>query len=312
MEKDPVFSEFAPEFQDFRERCERCNYRIDASALALLRSNPSDFPILANATDGSTLVGGSALEFAYHVGPRLSFVITDCAGWGFEANFFALDGWSSAHDFSNAVLPGGVANLIVDSVITEPMLNTHIDIASMLYSSELNVRKNLCNNLDVISGFRWIDMFDRYFASGTSAVTGNALREQVETRNHLFGGQIGLDGRIGSPSGCMQIGGFIKGGCALNDAHATTKLSDPGNLGDLSVTDDEVHASFFGEAGLTGYYQLDKHVSVSMGYQVMYLTSTAQPLNQLGQTDLVGGTTLVELGSGVFYHGANLGMEVNW
>ena len=70
--------------------------------------------------------------------------------------------------------------------------------------------------------------------------------------------------------------------------------------------------AFIGEAGLNGYVQIDKHVSCSFGYQVMYLNNVAQPVNQIAQSDLIAAEHKSMSSSGVFYHGGNLGIELSW
>jgi hypothetical protein len=136
--------------------------------------------------------------------------------------------------------------------------------------------------------------------------------QSIVTWNHLFASQIGLESRLGPDDGRWSIGSYVKSGVALNSANATTSLSDPGNVGFLSANDSECHASGFGEAGITGCIQIDKHISVSIGGQVMYINNVAQPVNQIVQTDLAAGTTIVNFGGGIFYYGGNLGLELSW
>jgi hypothetical protein len=313
FEADPVLGRFAPLFRDLRERCDSCTWRFDASAIYLHRAEPSSINLLSDPTSGAVLLNANQMEFPYRVGPRFDFVVTDCAGLGLELNYFSVDGWSVSRDFATADFPSGFANLNFDSGINPyPLSDAHVDFASMLHSSEINIRQRLFGQLDFLTGFRWVDMFDRYEASGTSFITGNTMSQRIETRNHIFGWQIGLDGRLFPSDGPFQLGAFVKAGGALNNATSSASLSDPGNLGDLSATDHVCHVAFVGEAGLTGYFQIDKHISCSAGYQVMYINNVAQPVDQIAQTDLMGGTTLINVGNGIFYHGGNLGIEVSW
>ena len=280
--------------------------------LYLHRGAPASLPLLTDPTTGASLLSGNNLEFFPKTGPRIQFVVTDCAGLGLELNYFGVDGWSVTRTFANSDFPSGVASLPVDSVITEPLTDAQFDITSVLHSSEINLRKRLIGNIDFLTGFRWLDLDDRYFASGTSAVTGNVLNQSIITWNHLFGWQTGLDGRLGPEDGSWSIGGFVKVGGALNNANASASLNDPGNLGFLSVGANECRVAYFGEAGLTGTIEIDKHISVTFGYQVMFINNLAQPLNQIAQTDLSAGTMAVNLDSGILYHGGNVGMEVSW
>jgi hypothetical protein len=313
FEPDPLLGRFAPLFCDLSRRCAACTWRFDASAIYLHRAAPSSVTLLSDPTNGASLLNASDLDFPYRVGPRLDFVVTDCAGLGLELNYFSVDGWSVSRDFANANFPIGSASLNVDSVVNNyPLTDAQVDFASMLHSSEINIRQRLFGELDFVTGFRWVDMFDRYEASGTSFITGNTLSQRIEARNHIFGWQIGLDGRLFPSDGPFQLGAFVKAAGALNNATSTVSLSDPGGLGDLSATDHVCHVAFVGEAGLNGYLKIDKNVAFSFGYQVMYINNVAQPVDQIAQTNLIGGATLINVGNGVFYHGGNLGIELSW
>lgn len=315
LEADPIFSEFAPQFQDLCERCAGCCWRFDASALYMHRPDPTPTTLLTDNGTGATLLNAVNMDFPWKVGPRFAFIVTDCEGLGLELNYFNIDGWSSTRNFTSADFSAGVANLIVDGAGNqEQVTNANSDITSMLESSEINLRQHLFgnNNLDGLIGFRWIDMNDLYTAQGASnTVTGSTVMESIRTHNHLFGLQSGLDGTIFSRGEYFQLRGYIKGGCMLDNANAATSLSG-GALGSLAASDSLCHISCFGEAGLTGYIEIDKHVSISFGYQAMYISNAAQPVNQMSQTNLVAGTTLIDLGSSLAYQGVNLGMEVAW
>lgn len=311
VEADPIFSIFGPEFSDLCDRCAGCTWRVDATAVYLHRAAPTSVPLLTDPTTGNSLLTGNTMEFFPKVGPRIDFVVTDCEGLGLELNYFAVDGWSVTRRFNNAQLPSGVALLPVDSLISEPLLDGYFDLTSVLHSSEINLRKRLIGNIDFLTGFRWIDMNDRYFVTGTSGVTDKLASESIVTWNHLFGWQTGLDGRLGPDDGSWSIGGYFKVGGAINNANSSAEFSDPGNVAGAASAN-LCRVSYFGEAGLNGAIQVDKHVSVTFGYEVMYINNVAQPLNQIGQTDLIAGTTQTNLDSGILYHGANLGLDVCW
>jgi hypothetical protein len=44
----------------------------------------------------------------------------------------------------------------------------------------------------------------------------------------------------------------------------------------------------------------------------MFINGVAQPGNQMAVTDLAGGTVAVDADSGLFLHGANVGLELAW
>jgi hypothetical protein len=313
FEQDPLLGRFAPLFCDLSRRCAACEWRVDASAIYMHRAAPSSVTLLTDPVGATTILNASDMDMGYRVGPRIDFVVTDCAGLGFELNYFSVDGWSATRDFNTTL-----ATLNVDSIINGyPLADPHVVVESTLRSSEINLRQRLFGQLDFLTGFRWVDMFDRYQASGTSVITGSPIGEKIETRNHIFAWQIGLDGRLFPKDGPFQLGSYVKAGGALNNATSSVNLldtsTDPNlSLGTLSASDVQCHVAFVGEAGLNGYVQIDKHIACSFGYEVMYVNNVAQPVDQIAQTNLIGGATLINVGNGVFYHGGNVGIEVSW
>ena len=193
-----------------------------------------------------------------------------------------------------------------------PLSAVQFQSTSFLYSVEINARKPLFGNFSGLIGFRWLDLTDRYLATGTRADTGDAVAEFVQTRNHLFGAQIGADGTVHQVSDRIRINGFLKAGVFYNNANQETFLLDPGGNGSLSVSNSQKQAAFFGEAGLVAYVKITEHVSARAGYQVMFINGVAQPGNQLTLTNLATQTATLDTNSSILYHGANFGLEAAW
>jgi len=284
----------------------------DVSLLILHRPTPGTRSTFTDPISGNDLFDAASLKFGFEPGPRVSVKILDCEGWGFEANYFGVDGWSATTDVPNSALFNGTANLMVDGVSQIALTNGHFESTSGLYSLEFNFRKPLIGNISLLAGFRWMDLTDKYIAEGTSATTGNSVSESILTHNHLYGFQLGADGILAQEADRWKIRGFVKGGIFLNDADQATSLSDPGGLGTPAVNNSQYAAAFFGEAGLIGYFHICKHVSLSGGYQVMFISDVAQPVNQLSTTNLSNFSANVDTSAGLFYHGATAGFEVTW
>jgi hypothetical protein len=312
MDDDPAFAACRQCFKDFCETCEGYTWKADASALILHRSTPGTRTVLLDSTGGD-LFDASKLEFPYAAGPRLSLTALDCEGWGFELNYFGVDGWSADTGIPNASLSGGSANLIADSVTQIPLADAHFESIARLYSSEFNFRGPLFGNISILAGFRWLELTDQYVADGTST-TGYAVSETILTHNHLYGFQMGADGMLAQQANRWRLTGFVKGGIFLNNSDQATSLSDPDPLGPGSnaVNNSQIGAAFFGETGLVCYFQITEHLSASGGYQVMFVNNVAQPVNQLAGTNLANHTAIVDVSSGLFYQGATAGLEVTW
>ncbi len=236
----------------------------------------------------------------------------DCEGWGFEFNYFGVDGWSASSDIPARSLPNG-GDLTVDSLTHVTVSDAHFDSIAQLYSGEINFRRPLFGNISVLTGFRWLEMTDKYFAEGNTT-TGYTVSESILTHNHLYGSQIGLDGTLAQQADRWRIRGFVKAGLFLNNADQATSLADadPTGPGSHAVNNNNVGAAFFGETGLVGYLQITKHLSASGGYEVMFVNNVAQPVNQLAGTNLANSTATVDASSGLFYQGASAGLEWTW
>ena len=312
MDDEPWFKAGAGCFQDLREICEGCTWKADASVLYLHRSTPGSRTLLTDPS-GAGLFDATQLEFPYEAGPRISLTALDCEGWGFEANYFGIDGWSTTTDIPHGSLPSGRAFLVIDSVNKIPLSDAHFESIARLYSTELNFRRPLSENFSVLAGFRWLEMTDNYLAEGHSFATTHSVTETILTHNNLYGFQIGADGTLAQQPDRWRITGFVKAGIFLNDADQATSLSDPADGVSFAVnSSNQTCAAFFGETGIVGYFQITKHLSASGGYQIMFANNVAQPVNQLAGTNLVNGTATVDVSSGLFYQGATAGLEVTW
>lgn len=304
---DPFLGACTSYTNELREICNGCAWKAEASALILTRSSPGTRTVLTDSTSGADLVDAGQLQFPFAAGPRVSLTALDCQGWGIEVNYFGIDGWSAS---ANA--PSGTANLAVDSVISLPLTNGHFESTAALYSGEVNFRKPLFGNFSGLAGFRWLELKDKYSVEGIDANTGNAAYESILTHNHLYGFQIGADGTLAKQADRWRLTGFLKAGIFFNDADQATALNDPNGQGNLAVNNNQHCPAFFGEAGLIGYFQITKHLAASGGYQVMFVDGVAQPVNQIPGTNLANSTASLDVSSGLFYHGASVGLEVTW
>ena len=169
------------------------------------------------------------MKSAFAGGPRVSLTALDCEGWGFEVNFFEIDGWSSTTDLTTAMLPNG-ANLIVDSVKQIPLNNANpvaFDSTSHLYSTELNFRRPLFGGFSFLAGVRWVDLTDTYLASGRLP-SRNMVSHSILTHNHLCGFQIDRRDDLRTKRQALAAHGLRQGRHLSDLRDETTYLSDAG------------------------------------------------------------------------------------
>ena len=314
LEDEPSFRACEQCFDDWREICEGYCWKADASVLILHRQTPGTRTVLTDPASGADLFDASSLEFPFAAGPRVSLTALDREGWGFEVNYFGIDGWSADDNVPNGSLPSGSALLTVNNGAISPLTLTdaHFESISRLYSTEVNFRRPLFAGISALAGFRWLDMTDQYTARADRLHHGEPVSETITTHNHLFGFQIGADGTLAQKADCWRITGFVKGGIFLDSANQATSLSDRDSAPSPAVSASRDCAAFFGETGIVGYVELSKHLSLSGGYEIMFANGVAQPANQISGTDLTGSTATLDASSGLFYHGATAGLEVTW
>ncbi len=149
-------------------------------------------------------------------------------------------------------------------------------------------------------------------AQGTEAISATQFTHTINTHNHMYGFQVGADALVLGRSSRFRIDGFAKTGIFYDAASQNSEFSDPNGLGDFSAAANGSHTSFLGELGLVASYQITKHAALRGGYQVMWIEGVALAPRQIPSTGLAASTAEVETSGGLFYHGANAGLEVTW
>ena len=268
-------------------------------------------PTAGNPDDpgaSTELLSASDLDFPMNAGERLSFRWDYPSGLGLELIYFGIDNWQSSANFPTSAFLYGTGYLSIDNTMTMPVSEAQIQYSSRLYSGEVNVRYLLNDWITPLLGFRWIDFEDRYAASGQAA--SGPFTDLVRGHNHLYGCQIGLDGRLFDHPAPFQIGLVAKAGIYGNAAAQNNDYID--SSFDFSASASNAHLSFVGEIGLSVSYQFAKHFAVRAGYQALWLSGVALAPNQISATDFMAGQAGVDTSGSLFCHGANVGLEVAW
>jgi hypothetical protein len=287
-------------------------WTVTADALFLRPSATTGQQLLFDPLQGTTLFNASDMPFSCDAGPRLSLIRHGRCGWDFELNFFDNVGPIVSAEFPASALPGGVGSVIVDNTILLPVDEIVFEECFRLYSNELNLQRPVNEWLTTMVGFRWVEFYDSYSVQGVESVVSMPFSQAINTHNHMYGFQIGEDALLFERTGRFRINGFAKIGIFHNAADQNSKLSDPANFGELSVTANGSHTAFLCELGLIGSYYLSQHVALRGGYQVMWIDGVALAPGQIPVTNLIAGTADIATSGGLFYHGATAGLEVTW
>lgn len=297
--------------------------RVDA--LILSRNAPSYRPLYSlNAPAIGPALNANDLESLPAVGPRISLFHRDACGKSWEGTYFYTGSFVSERTL--APLPNGYA-LPAPGIygVQTPDPAQGLDsasarLASSLQSAEINHRWNLGPCSQFLAGFRWLYWQESLTMTDSFGAGAGEDIYATNTYNNLFGGQIGLDTLLWQPSKHFRMEGLMKAGAYYNSASQTSYYQQ--NLGGspfyangVNVGMSPATASFVGELGLTGVIPICCNVDLRIGYFGLWLTSLAQPTNQLaGQTLVEGAATSGSLATNgnVVLQGLSLGLESRW
>jgi hypothetical protein len=300
--------------------------RVDA--LILSRNAPSDRPLYTfNPGEAGTALNSNQLESIASAGPRLSLFHKDsCGNASWESTYIYSGGFVAERNLPPSVggyltaPPGIYGN---DSPPINTLDAASARLTSSLQSAELNRRWGWGSCTQFLAGFRWLQWQETVAISDAYAIASPDFGQDIYTTgcyNNLFGGQIGLDTLLWQPSNHFRLEGLVKAGAYYNSAYQSSSyqnyvggVASPGNS--VSAGSSPAVCSFAGELGLTGVVPICCNVDFRFGYFGLWLTSLAQPTNQLSNQLLIPAApsygSLTTNGN-VVLQGLSLGLEGRW
>jgi hypothetical protein len=299
----------AAEDISFETDC-RARWTATADALIMSRTATAGAPLLLSPL-GANLLNSAGLAFSPTVGPRLDLMRHAGNGWDLELNYFGLDSWNATADFPPAAIPATIGGLILDRSLKLPVTEAQFTYRSQIDSGEINLRHSCGGWLTALAGFRCVELEEQYAVTGTESVYGKPFQHAVDAHNHLFGFQLGADGRLLDRGG-LSIDGIVKAGVLYDAASQDSQFADPTGVGNFAAAASAGQASFLGEIGLLASYHITPHMALRGGYQVLWLEGVALAPRQIPVTSLGAGTAAVDTSGGIFFQGANAGFEISW
>jgi hypothetical protein len=296
-----------------------------AEALFWQRDNQAfNRPLAVTVGDGATVLQTNDLRFPVAAGVRTFYGQRSPEDGGWEVGYFGVYG-QSATNIQGTIPPNYIqlpdplgGNLTEDGEFVTARYN------SLLNSAEVNLFATDSDwitdpsgwlTIDWLAGFRYVGVEeDAVLATDCCVMDGQYLTVpyRARTRNNMFGGQLGVRGRRAWERWAVE--GWAKG--ALMGV-AQEQIQDP--LFDytgfqqrpaLSRSGGEV--GFVGDLTMSAVYRITEVWGIRAGYSLLWLEGLALAPDQFDfSTDTGAGTRLVN-SSGIFYHGANLGLEARW
>jgi hypothetical protein len=273
-------------------------------------------------THGAEALNGNDFQQGFCGGPRVGLIRHGDCGYDLELSYFQIDGWSSDRtigpddpiDWLVMRAPGGFTQTNQPPLLATQAMDW--DYATKLYNAEFNVRWNPCCRVTMLAGFRWMNLSESLVgALEPPTISWEPPFWNTTTTNNLFGFQIGADGKL-LERGRFSIDGLLKAGIFDNNAEQTTTVSVIAKQlrsGSASTN----HAAFVGETGLQCKYQVTKGLLLKAGYEAIWMQGVALAPGQVQETYVtLLPMTVQALGvncdSGVFYHGATVGLEYSF
>ena len=279
-------------------------FTLMAGTILLSRDSESGQSFLFRENEiekpGEEILDGHDFGSDWAGGPDLSLIgCLDCCR-SLEVRYFGIDGWS------DSVSAGGDVFVVLPWAAVPASGTATFINSSDLYSVEVNLRRWTSDWLMLLAGFRYLEFGDdlllRFAAPGASPVD----IYDIDVDNHLYGGQIGAEARLGWLGPC-RFDGWLKAGVFANDADQTTSLFVPiAAVGGASGED----AAMLGSAGLSALLPLTCRLDFCLGYQALWLEGVALAPSQLGVTNLQNNLAELDMNGGVFFHGCTIGLEI--
>lgn len=293
-----------------------------ADALILSRNAPASRPLYTFAGGVPMALDASDLESIAAVGPRVSLFKRDSCASSWEGTYIYSGAFVSDRAFASQTSAFSLAPPGIFGV--QPGVDVNAFTARLvasLQSAEFNRRYNWGPATQFLIGFRWLQWQESLTLNDYYYV-GDVGQDIFSTNcfNNLFGGQIGIDTALWQPSRWFRVEGLVKAGGYYNAASQNSQyVNTVGGLpvygANTNVGRSPATGSFVGELGLTGVVPLHRCIDFRFGYFGLWLTSIAQPVNQLDDQLLAQGGPVVGsvVTSGqVVLQGLSLGLEGRW
>ena len=278
-------------------------WSVNAAGLLLHRSTARAATLARAGASQQELTNVADLDLGFAAGPRIDLTRRFCCDWGLGVTYFGIDSWNASRALADT---GNLEVPFVSSNPADRFDTANASYSSRLYSTEINLKRPWLEGLDVLAGFRWVELHERLAGEAFGQnLWGDA---QVRTNNHLYGFQLGLEGRLWDCGGPFQLDGFLKAGIYGNSMAAS--LVAHGTDLDMEGSGTFHRTSFLGELGLTASYCLNRHWSIFAGYEVMWLDGVGLAGDSIAALDAVD-SDLMQNGS-AFYHGVLVGTQFNW
>lgn len=291
-------------------QCNQKLWTVQINGLYMKRARPHSFPLLIQP-GGGIRVNADEFDFGWHGGFDVGLSRRFGAYQNIELRYFQIDSWTAV--VSSPYQPFDRIGTDPRTLVLLPAGTVDYNYDSRLLSFEANLvsRFVASDRVRLGIGFRYL----RLRESLNTAFSVTDAEMTINTRNNLYGLQFAGDGVLIN-SGRFSVVTWVKAGIYANSGKQETTVGDAWIPNPPLFVNgiDRTTASFVGETGLMGAFQITPCLSLTGGYQLLWVSGAALAADQLPNMGNFGGgfvpATLDQ--SDVFYHGAIFGIELHF
>ena len=274
-------------------------------------SRPTGPPIVTDDTSGAVEIGPQSFPRNTGLGTRMTLSRYRSTNTEFQIGYFGIYDWDHTvvvQDENNLSLAGDIALATTDFLGADSMT---ANLSTQIQNFEANVAQSIFSGTRKwIVGFRYINFMDRLSVRAVDSDTGTSDL-YVRSTNNLFGGQFGVDQDIASLVGLTTL--KLRGGMFGNLTSSNTFLADFDNSFELRNVNPQAGSfSTIGETGISHTLQPLDNMSITIGYNLLWITGLARGTSQVDLTDAFDSSTVVNDGGSIFLHGASAGIDFRW
>jgi hypothetical protein len=284
------------------------HWSFTADGVVLQRSGTRSQPLFTGAPNVAAvpeLLNARHFDSPAELGFQLGAIRHGPCGWDLELGYFQIDGWNANSTISgeSVMMTGESSGFLVTDAEAQYKSNIHL--------AEINLRRQWCDGLTLLVGFRAGELNEFYGASGIGARSPVPISLNINTFNHLYGFQTGADYEFYNMGGPLKINALCKAGIYGNSAMQSSRLIESGTSDD-TLDAHRYQAAFMGEAGAVATYQVTCHLSLRASCQAVWIEGVALAPEQISANDFTGLAAGIDTHGGLFYYGGGLGAELKF
>jgi hypothetical protein len=242
------------------------DWYISIAALALQRSTPNDGAIVAANPAGTPFMTGADFDFGWSPGIDAAVGVGLFGNEAIEARVM----YSRMDAGYNFTSPGN----FIGVGFTGPAGTQFVsEYETTLMSWEVNWRHHYSDRLSVLAGFRSLGIEDIM----STVLNANVATGLYEADNNMLGVQVGAQLSVFEQSNPFQLDVFGKLGVFSNQSEAGIREFQGNNFIGEFQSGSVRETNYAAELGVTAGYRVFENVSLTAGYQLLWVTTWRSP-----------------------------------